>query len=267
MPQTIFITGASSGLGKATAKLFAAKGWKVIATMRKPEKETELTQLANVKLLALDVTDLAQVNSSCKTAMEDGVDIVFNNAGYGLAGPLEGATDEQIQQQLDTNLLGVIRVTKEFIPYFREKGSGVFITTTSIGGLIAFPFNTVYHATKWALEGWSESLSYELAPFGIQVKTVSPGGIKTDFFGSLVLTEHQAYSSMVDKVLKAFSDPKRQKNHSSSEQIAEIVYQAATDGKSQLRYVAGKDANMMYKMRRWFGYRFFMKQINKIFFK
>lgn len=112
MQKTIFITGASTGLGNAAAKLFQSKGWNVIATMRSHEKDTELSALSNVTVLPLDVTDLAQIQSTAKKAIEQGVDVVFNNAGYGLIGPLEALSDEQIVKQLNTNLLGVIRVTR-----------------------------------------------------------------------------------------------------------------------------------------------------------
>ncbi|GAB2585979.1 SDR family oxidoreductase [Spirosoma areae] len=269
MTKTIFITGASSGLGKATALLFANKGWNVIATMRQPEKETELNQLPNISLLPLDVTNPEQVQAIVQQVIEGGgVDVVFNNAGYGLAGPLEGTSDEQIVKQLETNLLGVIRVTQAFIPYFREKQSGLFITTTSIGGLVTFPFNSVYHATKWALEGWSESMAFELSKFGIGIKTVSPGGIKTDFAGrSLVLTNHEAYTPYVNKVLAAFSDPARQQRGSTAEQIAYVVYEAATDDKKQLRYVAGEDAKAMYAQRLQVGDELFREGIDSAFFK
>lgn len=269
MSKTIFITGASTGLGKAAAVLFAQKGWKVIATMRKPEDGKDLQTHNNVQVLPLDVTDLSQIEATVESVLKDGpVDVVLNNAGYGLVGPFEGATDEQIQRQLDTNLLGTMRVTKAFIPHFRGRRAGVFIAVTSIGGLVAFPFNSAYHATKWALEGWNESLSYELGQFGIQCKTVAPGGIKTDFAGrSLVMTEHPSYKSLVEKVLAAFMDPKQQARGSSAEQIAEVVYQAATDGKPQVRYVAGKDARMLYRIRRWIGQKSFMNQIKKRFFK
>lgn len=255
MSKRIFITGASTGLGKAAAKLFANKGWNVIATMRNPDKEDELNKLDNVALLPLDVTDVEQIKSATEKAIELGeIDVVFNNAGYGLAGPFEGATDEQLVRQLNTNLLGVMRVTQSFIPHFREKKSGLFITTTSIGGLIALPFNSVYHATKWGLEGWSESLAFELNPHGIGVKTVSPGGIATDFAGrSLDMTSHEAYNESMQKVLSVFMDPERQKNYSSAEQIAEVVYEAATDGKQKLRYPAGADAIEMYTQRNAVG--------------
>ncbi|MEO1054639.1 MAG: SDR family oxidoreductase [Bacteroidota bacterium] len=268
MTKRIFITGASTGLGKATAKLFASKGWHVLATMRSPEKEEELDKLENVTLLPLDVTDVDQIKSAAEKAIAIGsIDVVFNNAGYGLAGPFEGATDDQITRQLNTNLLGVMRVTQAFIPHFREKKSGLFITTTSIGGLITLPFNSVYHATKWGLEGWSESLAFELKPHGIGVKTVSPGGIATDFAGrSLDMTSHNDYNESMQKVLAVFMDPERQKNYSTAEQIAEVVFEAATDGKETLRYPAGEDAKAWYEQRKQAGDENFREGIRQMFF-
>lgn len=268
MNQTIFITGASSGLGKSTALLFDSKGWNVIATMRHPEKETELNQHQTIKLLPLDITNLEQIQATVQAVINlGGVDVVFNNAGYGLTGPLEGTTDEQIVAQLNTNLLGTIRVTQAFIPYFRDKRSGLFINTTSIGGLITFPFNSVYHATKWALEGWSEGMAFELAKFGIGIKTVSPGGITTDFAGrSLAVAQHDAYDELVEKVSRVFGDPDRQKSYSTAEQIAEVVYEAATDGTKQLRYVAGEGAKALYAQRLKIGDEAFRKGIDTLFF-
>lgn len=267
MSKTIFITGASTGLGRATALLFAKNGWKVIATMRNPEKAIGFEEIENIKLLPLDVTNLEQVDSTSAQAIAQGpIDVVFNNAGYGLAGPFEGASDEQIQRQLNTNLLGVMRVTQAFISHFRERKDGMFITTTSIGGLVTLPFNSVYHATKWALEGWSESLAFELNPMGIGVKTVSPGGIATDFGGrSLDVTQHEAYAEPMQKVLSVFMDPERQKNYSTPEQIAEVVYEAATDGKTKLRYPAGADAIAMYEQRNQVGDEMFREGIRQAF--
>ncbi len=267
MKKTIFITGASTGLGKATAKLFAAKGWQVIATMRNPQTDTELSTLSGITLLPLDVTDPAQIKEAVQKATEMGsIDVVFNNAGYGLVGPLEGVTDEQLTAQLDTNLLGVIRVTQAFLPYFRAQRSGLFITTTSIGGLVTFPLNSVYHATKWALEGWSESMAFELKGFGIGIKTVSPGGILTDFAGrSLVIAQHEAYGDISGKVMAAFFNPERAANYATPEQIAAVVFEAATDGKEQLRYVAGKDAQALYAQRLAVGDEAFRKGIEQAF--
>jgi NAD(P)-dependent dehydrogenase (short-subunit alcohol dehydrogenase family) len=247
---TIFITGASSGLGKATANLFAARGWNVIATMRHPEHETELTQLPGVHLLPLDVTNPAQMEATVQRAIAlHPVDVVFNNAGYGLIGALEAVSDEQITQLVNTNLLGVIRVTKAFLPHLREKRSGRIISTTSIGGLIAFPLYSIYHATKWAIEGWSESMSFELARHNIGIKTVSPGGIATDFTGrSLEVAEHEAYADLLQHLM-AGQDSSAQAQFSSPEAIAEVVYEAATDQKDQLRYQAGDDAVTSYAQR------------------
>jgi NAD(P)-dependent dehydrogenase (short-subunit alcohol dehydrogenase family) len=265
MQKTIFITGASTGLGKATAKLFQSKGWKVIATMRDPSRETELNTLGNVTLLPLDVTDPSQIESASRAAIAQGVDVVFNNAGYGLIGPLEALTDAQITRQLNTNLLGVIRVTQAFIPYFREKKNGLFITTTSIGGLVAFPLGSTYHATKWALEGWSESLAFELDPFGIGIKTVSPGGISTEFTGrSLDLASSPAYEQMVQTMMAGVGDI--MEHASSPEQIAAVVYEAATDGRNKLRYQAGEDAKALYAQRLEMGDEAFRAMFKKQFF-
>lgn len=262
--KTIFITGASTGLGKASAKLFASRGWKVIATMRKPENEKELNGMSNITLLPLDVTDPDQIKETTKKAIASGtIDVVFNNAGYGLIGPLEPITEEQLTRQLDTNLLGVIRVTQAFIPYFRQRQSGLFITTTSMGGLLTFPFSSVYHATKWALEGWSESMAFELNRFGVGIKTVSPGGIKTDFLNrSIDMSSHPAYEKWVKKLFDGIHED----TFTPAAQIAEVVYEAATDGKDQLRYVAGEDAKALYAQRQQLGDEKFRKQMEQTFF-
>jgi NAD(P)-dependent dehydrogenase (short-subunit alcohol dehydrogenase family) len=265
MAKTIFITGASSGLGKATAKLFQSKGWNVIATMRNPENETELTQLDNISLLSLDVTDLKQIKTAVEKAISlHNIDVVFNNAGYGLMGALEGLTDEKIIRQINTNLLGVLRITQAFIPYFREKKNGLFISTTSIGGFMGFPLHSIYHATKFALEGWSESMSFELSKFGIGIKTVAPGGILTDFAGrSLDFNKQVEYSDIENKLLETVDV--MMKNASTAEQIADVVYEAATDDKDQVRYLAGADANMLYARRLEIGKESFRKEIGQQF--
>ena len=267
-PGTIFITGASSGLGRASAKLFSSRGWTVIATMRTPSKESELAALPNVVLLALDITDPQQIGEAASATLARGdVDVVFNNAGYGMAGPLEGVTDEQMLRMVHTNLMGPIRVTKAFTPHFREKRGGLFINTTSIGGLITVPLNSMYHATKWALEGWSEGMAFELSQFGIGLKIIEPGGMKTDFFTrSFDAGRHPAYDGLVTQVMNAITDPKQMATYSAPEEIAEVVYEAATDGKDQLRYVAGADAKATYSTRLQMGDEAFRKAIAQQFF-
>ncbi len=265
---TIFITGASSGLGRASAKLFASRDWTVVATMRNPSTETELAALPNVVLLALDITDPQQIGEAASaTLARSDVDVVFNNAGHGMSGPLEGVTDEQMLRMLHTNLMGPIRVTKAFTPHFREKRGGLFINTTSIGGLITVPLNSMYHATKWALEGWSEGMAFELSQFGIGLKIIEPGGMKTDFFTrSFDVGRHPAYDALVTHVMNAITDPKQMATYSAPEEIAEVVYEAATDGKDQLRYVAGADAKATYATRLQMGDEAFRKAIAQQFF-
>jgi NAD(P)-dependent dehydrogenase (short-subunit alcohol dehydrogenase family) len=266
--STLFLTGASTGLGNAAARMFAARGWRVIATMRKPDDAKDLADVPGVTVMALDVTKPAQITEVAARAIAQGpIDVVFNNAGYGLAGPLEGTSDAVLVRQIDTNLLGVIRTTQAFIPHFRERRAGTFIATTSIGGLVAFPFNSTYHATKWALEGWTESIAFELARFGIRAKTVAPGGIKTDFAGrSLSIANHPAYAADAARVFGVFRDPARAASYSTAEQIAEVVYEAATDGKDQIRYVAGADANTYYAQRQAAGNEAFHKALDAAFF-
>lgn len=269
MSQTIFITGASTGLGKATALLFASKGWKVIATMRNPKDAADWPDTETISFLALDVFDPQQIEAACKEAISKfgPIDVVFNNAGYGLAGPLEGIQDEQLVRQLDTNLLGVLRVTKAFVGHFRENKKGLFITTTSIGAHIALPFNSVYHATKFALEGWSESMWYELRPFGIGIKTVAPGGILTDFGSrSLDTGSHPAYQENLSTFISVLTSPERRKNYSTAEQIAEVVYEAATDGTDRLRYIAGADAKGFFALRKQLSDEEYMNSAVKRFF-
>lgn len=247
MTKTIFITGASTGIGRATAKLFAAKGWKVIATMRKPENETELNLLDNVTVLPLDVTNPVQIRKTTQQVLTLGdIDVVFNNAGYGLFGALEAMTDEQLVRQMDTNFFGVVRITQAFIPYFRERKAGLFITTGSSAGLMAFPVSSMYDASKFALEGWAESLSYELSEFGIGIKTIEPGLVATEIGAKSVFATHPAYEVLTNKFMAMMSADKAA---TTSEQIAEVVYGAATDGTDQLRYVCGEDAKHLYAKR------------------
>lgn len=250
MQKTIFITGASTGLGKASAKIFHNNGWQVIATMRNPEKETELNELDNVVLLPLDVTNPDQILETIKNVTEKySVDVVLNNAGYGLIGALESLTDQQILRQIETNLMGVIRVSKAFTPHFRENKKGLFLNITSTFGLMGFPTCSVYSATKFAVDGFSESLASELVQFGVQVKIIAPGGMQTDFaVRSMEVGQHEAYEKLTAEVSKGYS-AEQLASYTKVEDVAQIVYEAATDNKNQLRYVAGNDANALYDER------------------
>jgi len=268
MAKTIFITGASSGIGKITALHFASKGWKVIATMRNPQNVTDLADKENITLLTLDVTKPAQIANAVEQAISrGGVDVLLNNAGYGALGPLEGTADEKITQIVHTNLLGVIQLSKAFIPHFREKQRGVIITVSSIGGLVTYPFFSLYHATKWAIEGWTESMAFELNRFGVQIKTVQPGPTQTDFGGrSLVVSAHPDYEESLGRFQEIFLSEDVMNNLDTAESVAEVIYEAATDGKNRLRYLVGAVANGDYEKRLQLGAEAFHETLDKSFF-
>jgi NAD(P)-dependent dehydrogenase (short-subunit alcohol dehydrogenase family) len=253
--KTVVITGSSSGIGKATAKYFAAQGWKVAATMRAPEKETELNQLENVSLYALDVTDEASIENATQQILNDfgTVDVVLNNAGYAVMGTFESATPEQIKRQFDVNVFGVMNVTRAFLPHFRANGAGLFLNVSSMGGQVTFPFLSLYHGTKWAVEGFSESLSYELGGLGIQVKIIEPGVVLTDFYGRSMTFSAKEGLTAYDELLAQYQANRANMESTTSstpEQLAEAIYGAAIDGKAQLRYLVGADAEQMIGLRK-----------------
>jgi len=264
--KTVFITGTSSGLGKAAVRLFHAEGWKVIATMRNVEKGNAFAGMENVTVLPLDVANTEQIKSTVAAALALGpVDVVVNNAAYGAIGPLESVSDQQLLQLLDTNLLGPIRITQAFIPHFRNQRSGIFINVTSSAGLVTFPFASLYHATKFGVEGWSEGMSYELAPFGIQIKNVAPGHIKTDFGSNATVTFSEAYKPYQDHFLGVMAAGVGLEAGSSPEEVAAVVYEAVTDGKDQVHYLAGKDVTAQYNQRLQSGPELWRGAMTKLF--
>ena len=255
MSKTILITGASSGIGKATAKYFQEKGWNVVATMRTPEKEEELNQIDNIHVTKLDVQDLGSIDNAINEGIEKfgKIDVVLNNAGYGLMGPFEAASREKIQRQYDVNVFGLFDVTRAALPHFRANKDGMFINISSIGGRVTFPLISMYHSTKFAVEGFSESLRYELEPLGIKVKIVEPGGVATDFGGRSLDMQHdeslEDYNPMVNGMMKNMQENWDPANMSTAEFIAESIYNAATDDSDRLRYLAGPDAEQLMGAR------------------
>lgn len=254
MPRTILITGTSSGLGRATATLFQAQGWNVIATMRAPEKETKLTGLDRVLVTRLDVQDAPSIAAAVEAGLAafGRVDALVNNAGFGAFGPLEAISPATIRRQFDVNVFGLLATTQALLPHFRANQAGVVVNISSIGGRLTFPLATLYHGTKFAVEGISESLAYELAPLGVRVRIVEPGGILTDFGGrSLDFSndpELSEYQPLVQSVQDVMGPMMAQ--GSSPDLIAETVYKAVTDGGDQLRFEAGADAVQLLAARR-----------------
>ena len=252
--KTVLITGASTGIGKATAIYFQKQGWNVAATMRSPEKDNDLVSLPNVKLFRLDVLDENSIKAGINDAIAHfgQVDAIVNNAGYGAVGAFEAATQEQIKRQFDTNVFGLMNVVREILPYFRQRKSGTIINIASIGGRITFPLYSLYHGTKWAVEGFSESLQYELKQFGIKVKIIEPGAIKTDFydrsqdlFKKEGLTVYDGYQEVAMKNMQAAGA-----NAPGPEIVAKTIFKAANDGSNKMRYPVGSNAPALLMIRR-----------------
>lgn len=255
MNKTILITGSSTGIGRATAIKFQNEGWNVVATMRSPEKEEELTQLENVLVTRLDVQDLDSIDQAMTAGINrfGKIDVVLNNAGYGLMGTFESASRESVQRQFDVNVFGLFDVTRAALPHFRANKSGMFINISSMGGKITFPLISLYHSTKFAVEGFSESLHYELAAIGVKVKLVEPGGVATDFGGRSMDFQHDEslteYNETVAGVMANFQDMMSTEKISTPTLVADVIFDAATDDSDQMRYRAGQDAEQLLNAR------------------
>jgi short-subunit dehydrogenase len=252
MNKVILITGSSSGIGKETVKLFQSKNWKVAATMRSPEKAEDLQRIVDVECFRLDVTDVDSIKTAIAGTIEKfgRIDAIVNNAGYGLVGAFEAATGEQIEKQFQTNVFGLMNVCREILPYFREHKRGTIVNVASMGGRITFPLYSLYHGTKWAVEGFSEALQYELRPFNIKIKIVEPGPIKTDFYNrSQDLTTREglhAYDHFIEKVMPNMQ--KAGENAPDGGLVAEVIYNAVTDGSWKMRYTA--NSRMILTLRK-----------------
>lgn len=252
MTQTILITGASTGIGKAAADLFFERGWNVVATMRTPRNSRQDPRWLE---LPLDVTDAASIDAARARALEKfgRIDVVVNNAGYGLVGTFESMTEEKVSRQFETNVFGLMRITRAMLPQMRRNGSGVIVNVASMGGRLTFPFYSVYHASKWAVDGFSESLQFELAATGVRVKLIEPGAIKTDFYDRSADFTHDPalsqYNSIVATGMKKMNAAGAK--GASPSIVAETIWRAATDGSKKLRYPVGTDAKSLLLLRRF----------------
>ncbi|MCY4234406.1 MAG: SDR family oxidoreductase [Bacteroidetes bacterium] len=271
MSKTILITGSSTGIGKATALHFHNQGWNVIATMRSPQNENELTDLDNVLITKLDVLDLDSIDESIQKGIDQfgQIDVLLNNAGYGAFGPLESFPRENIVRQFNTNVIGLLDVTRAILPHYRSRQSGIVINISSIGGKMTFPLGSLYHGTKFAVEGISEALSFEAEQIGVRIKIVEPGMIATDFAGRSfdfqVNPELEEYQELITKLLSVWQNPDMAVQASPPQLVAEVIYEAATDGSSQLRYLAGEDAHQYIAARRSLEDEPFLQNIKKQF--
>ncbi|HEY0163419.1 MAG TPA: SDR family oxidoreductase [Edaphobacter sp.] len=235
--KTVLITGVSSGIGEAAAQYFLSRGWRVAATARRPEALGSWSRSENVLPLSLDVTREDSVRAAiAKTLQHFGsLDVLVNNAGIGSGGPLEAIPLSEVEQHFQTNFFGTVRMIQGVVPVFREQKHGVIVNVSSIVGRFGVPFLSPYCAGKFAVEGLSESLYYELYPFHIRIKLVEPGGIKTKF--RQVLAQHSAYEPGLSAVSRrmdqaAAADSKLP----GPESVAETIFKAATDSSERLRY-------------------------------
>ncbi|MDN3656093.1 SDR family oxidoreductase [Ferruginibacter paludis] len=244
--KTVIITGTSSGYGKAIAKEFANRGWNVIATMRSPEKEKELTTIRNIFVTRLDVKDILSVNNAIREGINKfgRIDVLINNAAHGLVGVFEAISAEQIRDQFAVNVFGYMDVIREILPHFRANKKGIIVNIGSQGGIITFPLMSPYHATKFALEGFTESLSYELATINVIVKLIEPGGASTSFFKNSQAPSRPVpaeYSRIVNSTGMDALFEKYKDKLSTTEEAAAFIYNAVTDGTDRFRYLIGEE--------------------------
>ncbi|WP_038170239.1 SDR family oxidoreductase [Verrucomicrobium sp. BvORR106] len=253
MSSTILITGCSSGFGKASASLFLARGWNVIATMRTP-KPGLFEESDRLLILPLDVTQPNTIASAIGAGIArfGKIDVFVNNAGIGYFGAHEAVSDHAIRQLFETNTFGVMAANRAILPHMRERGAGTIINVTSSVGIAPMPLVAAYSASKYAIEGFSESLAYEAGVLGIRVKIVQPGLAPTTHFSanSGALGDYPvppAYAGHAGRYFQSMQEYPT--SYTTEEDVANAVYAAATDGADKLRYPAGSDSMMLAELR------------------
>jgi NAD(P)-dependent dehydrogenase (short-subunit alcohol dehydrogenase family) len=245
------ITGSSSGIGLESALVLARNDYTTYATMRSPHKDTSIKAVVQneslpIRVVQLDVTDDTSVKNAIDRIISEAgrIDLLVNNAGYGLVGSLEDLTMEEIKSQYETNLFGMIRVIQAVLSTMRKQRSGRIINISSGAGIFGYAGGSAYVSTKFAVEGLSESIAYELEPFGIKVILIEPGFIKTNFANAVVIAKRaqdsaSPYSGLMQKMRASTTE--LAKNASDAELVANIILEAASNPNPRLRYLAGKD--------------------------
>jgi NAD(P)-dependent dehydrogenase (short-subunit alcohol dehydrogenase family) len=256
--KVAIVTGSSTGIGYETSLTLARDGFITYATMRNLNKAENIKSVATkenlpIRIKQLDVTDDVSVKNAVEAiSSETGerIDVLVNNAGYGLNGAFEDLAMDEIKSQYETNVFGLIRTTQAVLPIMRRQKSGTIVNISSGAGRFGFPNGSAYVSTKFAVEGLSESISYELEPFGIKVIIVEPGVIRTNFGSGLVIAKksqdpNSHYSQMMKKIASSFEE--LMKNSSSPDLVANVVLKAVKDENPNLRYLAGND------VEQWLG--------------
>ncbi len=253
------VTGSSTGIGYEISLILAKNGFFTYATMRNLNKSENIKSVATkenlpIQIKQLDVTDEVSVTNAIQAISSKAgrIDVLVNNAGYGLNGAFEDLAMDEIKAQYETNVFGLIRTTQAILPIMRRQKSGTIVNISSGAGRFGFPSGSAYVSTKFAVEGLSESMSYELEPFGIRVVIVEPGVIRTNFGNGLVVAKrsqnpNSPYSQMMQKTANGFEE--MMKNSSSPDLVAKVVLNAIRDENPSLRYLAGDD------VEKWLGKR------------
>jgi NAD(P)-dependent dehydrogenase (short-subunit alcohol dehydrogenase family) len=278
------ITGSSSGIGFETSLLLARKGFYTYATMRNLNKSQKIKDIAEkenlpLNVLQLDVTNDKSVKDTINQIQDEKarIDVLVNNAGYDVMGAVEDLSIDEFKSQFETNFFGVIRVTKEVIPIMRNQGGGNIINISSVGGRIGIPLNTAYISSKFAVEGLSESMRYELEQFGIDVILIEPGAVKSNFFENADVkvnnnnttnsTKTSLYSQLTQKIIKGFEPILESSSSSLPSDVAKVIYQAIESNNRQVRYLVGKDAASIIYARQNLSDKEFENWIKESFFQ
>jgi len=273
--RVAIVTGSSTGIGYETSLALARNGFLTYATMRNLNKAENIRSLATKESLPLhvtplDVTDDLSVKNAVQSILskEGRIDVLVNNAGYVLSGAFEDLTLDEIKAQYETNVFGLIRTTQAVLPIMRKQKSGIIVNISSGAGRFGYPGHSAYISTKFAVEGLSESMSYELDPFGIKVVVVEPGVIRTDIVNAMVVARksqdpNSPYLQILQKMANAFE--KMMKNASSPDLVANVVLNAVKDQNPNLRYLAGNDVEQWLGAKRNMSDEEFYKMMNQNF--
>lgn len=263
MGKVVLITGASSGMGKSTANILHAQGYKVYGAARRTDRMQDLAD-KGMGVVSLDLTKDESIVAAVNEVLEkEGrIDVLINNAGYGSYGSVEEVSIEEAKRQFEVNIFGLARITQLVLPGMREQKSGRIINISSMGGKIYTPMGAWYHATKFALEGWSDCLRLEVQQFGIDVVVVEPGGIQTEW-GNIAMENLEKvsgngpYADMVKQVVSALSEGGDKL--SPVDLLGKEIAKAATVNKPKTRYLKGYMAKPLVTLRRWVSDRTFDK--------
>ncbi|TLX84130.1 MAG: SDR family oxidoreductase [Thaumarchaeota archaeon] len=255
--QVAVVTGSSTGIGLETSLVLAKEGFSTYATMRNLDKSADITSKAAkedlpLTVLQMNVDDDKSVNDTIEKIINDKgrIDVVVNNAGYALVGAFEETSMLDGRAQMETNFFGTVRVIKAVLPIMRNQRRGIMVNVTSMGGRVAIPFDSFYHASKFALEGLSESLQYEIEPFGVKVVLIEPGAVKSDFWKNLKLTrniEDSPYRPVIQKLTESFE--KMTQNAIPPEQVARIILKAVISDNPDFRNIVGEDAKSILEVK------------------